>query len=124
MNTLRVTLMDISKQIAKKKKQEARSRIDPTWQTLEGIIADNINGNRKHPHRIMHAASEFFPEIILVSLPLANTKLGRSGTCTDGIQTKILDNLDGRHACSGSVREPRYRVGNAVPRSCSGGLGV
>lgn len=72
----------------------------------------------------MHAPSEFLPEIILVSLHLANTKLGRSGICTDDIQTKISDNLDGRHACSGSVRGPRYRVGNVVPRSCSGGLGV
>lgn len=70
----------------------------------------------------MHAASESIPEIILVSL--ANTKLGRSGTCTDDIQTKILDNLDGRHACSGSIRGPRYRLGNVAPRSCSGGLGV
>lgn len=48
----------VSKSKQQKKNQEPRRRIDPTWQTSEGITADDINANRKHPHRIMHAASE------------------------------------------------------------------
>jgi hypothetical protein len=67
---------------------------------------------------------EVISEIMLVLLPPANTKLGRSGTCTDGIQTMILDILGGRHACSDSVRGPCHLVGNAVSRRHIGHLAV
>jgi hypothetical protein len=59
-------------------------------------------------------------EIILVPPRRANTKLGRSGTCIDGIRTRISDMRGGRHDCSGSKLRFGYRGEDGAPRMCRG----